>query len=661
MGKTADFIYWENNQKIKPENQIRKPNQKPNRKPSQKLTGGAMEKMKKNPQGKRWRRLDNTGKIFPLIANEHLSNVFRVSVTLKKDIVPELLQQALTDILPWFEGFQVKLKRGFFWYYFESNKRTPFIEQESAYPCKYIDPKSNQLFLFRVSYYKKRINLEVFHALTDGLGAVNFIRELTYRYLSLVENRFQDSGPSGPSGECSTEVEDSYLTNYKKVEKRRYSSEDAYHLQGEYLTLDEENIIHGYVKMAQLKQVCKNHGVSITKYLTACLIWAIYEEYLEGKPGKKHIGVNLPVNLRAFFGSKTTANFFAVTGIDYTPNKEHASFEEILAEVSRQMDEKIVKEKLEETISYNVSNEKKWYVRIVPLLFKWMALNIIFRRNDRAHTITLSNIGPLKFEPEYQKEIEQCHLVIGVSKRQPMKCGVCAFDDEVIITFSSVFKDRRLQARFFGFLKKEGIEAGLEGNGLAGNEYNKGMYPKIEYDANKWKNIVYVFYSILFTAAAILGVVNYVTYNGFMWSGIAIASIIYVALTVRYSIIKHANLGASILIQTVSVQALLVVIDWVLGYRGWSVDYAIPTTILFADFAIAFLILVNRLNWQSYFMYQIAITLFSFIPIILWALGWITNPVMAIITVILTVLLLTLTILLGDRRVKNELIRRFHL
>ena len=49
--------------------------------------------MKKDPQGKRWHRLDNTGKIFPMITNENLSNVFRISVILKYDIVPNLLQQ----------------------------------------------------------------------------------------------------------------------------------------------------------------------------------------------------------------------------------------------------------------------------------------------------------------------------------------------------------------------------------------------------------------------------------------------------------------------------------------------------------------------------------------------------------------------------------------
>lgn len=36
-----------------------------------------------------------------------------------------------------------------------------------------------------MTYYKNRINLEVFHVLTDGMGGINFLRELTYQYLRL--------------------------------------------------------------------------------------------------------------------------------------------------------------------------------------------------------------------------------------------------------------------------------------------------------------------------------------------------------------------------------------------------------------------------------------------------------------------------------------------
>lgn len=614
--------------------------------------------MKRNPQGGRWRRLDNTAKIFPVIANEHLSNVFRISMTLNEEIVPEVLQQALEEVLPWFQGFRVKLRKGFFWYYFESNRRNPEIEKEATYPCKYIDPHSNQMFLFRVSYYQNRINLEVFHALADGLGAVNFIRELVYRYLQLLNGEERDV--AGPSDSCMTKVEDSYVKNYRKTKKARYDSRRAFHIKEELLPLDEENILHGYVKLGPLKDVCKEAGVSITKYLTACLIWSIYEEYIHGQPMTEHIGVNLPVNLRAFFDSETTANFFAVSCIEFLSKEEHVTFEDVLAVVCRQMEEKITREKMEETISFNVSNEKKWYVRIVPLPIKWVAVNVIFRRNDRAHTITLSNIGPIKVEPEYRDAIRQCHLIIGVSKRQPIKCAVCAYGDDIIVSFTSVYGDTKVQDRFFGFLQDKKIPVELESNGIAKKEADKGMYPEIGYDTNKWKKMTNLFYAVLLAVAACLGVVNYATYSESMWSVIAIASIFYVVLTVRYSIMRHANLGYKILIQILGAQILLIIIDVMTGYKGWSVDYAVPTTILFADIAIVFLIIVNRLNWQSYFMYQITITVFSFIPMILWAVGLIRRPLMAIITVIISVLVLTVTVLLGDRRVKNELIRRFH-
>ena len=617
--------------------------------------------MKRSPQGERWRRLDNTAKIFPVIASENLSNVFRISAVLKEEVDPGTLQRALEEILPQFEGFTVRLRRGFFWYYFENNKRMPVIERETTYPCKYIDPHSNQLFLFRVTYFDRRINLEVFHAVTDGLGAVNFLKALVYRYLDLKQNsRADHRAPQKISSDVSMNVEDSYVRHYKKTVKRKYSSRKAYHLTGEALPLDEENVLHGYVDLKMLKVAAKSCGVSITRFLTAALIWAIYLEYLEKKPCERSIGISIPINLRNFFGSETTANFFAVTLIDFLSTGEEHTFSEILEAVSRQMDLKITKEKMEQIISYNVSNEKKWYLRIAPLFVKWCVLNLIFRKNDKAYTMTLSNIGPIEIEEDYKKEIERITMMIGVSKRQPVKCGVCAYGEEVIVTFTSVFQDTRLQDRFFGFLREMEIPVRLESNGVPDNRDDLGMYPQIRYDRKRIKKLAVIFYGLLFLVGAVLGGINYATYSGSLWSVIAIVLMAYTALTVEYSILRHANLASKILLQTVAAQALLVALDHSTGYNGWSVNYGIPSTILFADLSVVSLILVNRMNWQSYFMYQIAVTVFSFIPLILWAAGFLTRPSLALITVAVTVIILTVTIVLGDRSVKTELKRRFH-
>ena len=132
------------------------------------------------------------------------------------------------------------------------------------------------------------------------------------------------------------------------------------------------------------------------------------------------------------------------------------------------------------------------------------------------------------------------------------------------------------------------------------------------------------------------------------------------AMTLRYSIMRRASLAGILIRQSLGVQVLLVIIDYMTGFSRWSFNYAIPSLILFDVIAVVFLILINRLNWQSYFMYQIAITIFSFIPLILWAAGLITSPLMSVITVILSVSVLFITIILGDRSVKKELKRRFY-
>ncbi len=440
------------------------------------IPGGELEKRWKL----RWRRLDNTAKIFPVIANEQVSQVFRISVTLKEMVDPELLQQALEEILPNIRNFRVKLRRGLFWYYFEENTRIPQVQRERTYPCRYIDPHGSQRFLFRVTYYERRINLEVFHALTDGLGAVNFLKSLIRHYLQLKWGCTPEMMPEVEEWpeESRFHTEDSYLENYREMDHKSYSSRPAFRLEGGYLPLGSGQVLHGYLNVGQLKELCHKYEVSITKYLAASLLWSIWKEYGGGKACRLPIVLNLPINLRNFFGSETMANFFAVSMIGYLFRDPDMDFDTFVGIVSRQMDRKIDREKLEASISYNVSNEKKWYLRAIPLFIKRPVLRAVFRMKDRAYTMTLSNVGPISMEPEYAVEIEQFHIMIGVSRSQPLKCAVCAWGDELVVTFTSVFADSRLQRRFFKKLKEDGLQVRLEGNDLCAAR-KRDMYPRV--------------------------------------------------------------------------------------------------------------------------------------------------------------------------------------
>ena len=133
-----------------------------------------------------WDKLDNTANLFPVIATEDMTNVYRISVTLTEEIDRILLQEALNRILPQFSVFRMRLRMGVFWYYFEENTRpAPIVREEYSHPGAYIDKSRNNHYMFRVTYYKCRINLEVFHALTDGAGGITFLKELVYQYLRL--------------------------------------------------------------------------------------------------------------------------------------------------------------------------------------------------------------------------------------------------------------------------------------------------------------------------------------------------------------------------------------------------------------------------------------------------------------------------------------------
>ena len=165
----------------------------------------------------RWDRLDNTAHLFPVIAGEQMTNVYRISVTLTELVQPELLQEALNLVLPKMDGFDLRLRMGVFWYYFEENgKPAPRVREESNFPCRLIQQNRNRNYMFRVTYYKYRINLEVFHVLTDGMGGINFLKELTYQYLRLAHPELKELVGDSLNSGTSLNREDSFLKNYKK-------------------------------------------------------------------------------------------------------------------------------------------------------------------------------------------------------------------------------------------------------------------------------------------------------------------------------------------------------------------------------------------------------------------------------------------------------------
>ena len=399
------------------------------------------KKTKTIPRQVRWDKLDNTAHLFPSIAGESMTNVYRISVTLKEEVQVEFLQQALDMILPKFDGFNLRMRTGVFWYYFEENgKKAPKVTEEAMFPCRFIRQNKNRNYLFRVTYYKSRINLEVFHVLTDGMGGINFLRELTYQYLRMVH--YRSSKPSG------------------------FNKEKAYLIKEDKLPAGEFGVMHGRMPVSQLKKVAHGYHASLNEYFVAVFVWSVYKELLHGMQGGKPIRIAVPVNLRPYFDSDTTKNFFVMVSAEFRPQKESYTFEEVLACIQSSLHSQINKEHLEDLFSYSVSNQRNLLMRPVPLFLKNIAMRIVYEKSAVANTTTITNIGNIKIKDIYQPYIEGFSAFIAMSKGQYLKGTICSYQDTLVFTFSSIFSEALVQKAFFRKIAADGVDVEIETNGV---------------------------------------------------------------------------------------------------------------------------------------------------------------------------------------------------
>ncbi|MGN1090611.1 MAG: hypothetical protein ACI4Q6_09455, partial [Huintestinicola sp.] len=130
-----------------------------------------------------WSRLDNAAKLFPSTVEKSDTRVFRFSCELSEKVDPEILQTATRNAAASYPNFNVILKKGFFWYYLEHCDDEPVVTEENLPVCAAIYEEDTRSLLYRVTYHENRINLEVFHVLADGTGAIALLKTILYRYL----------------------------------------------------------------------------------------------------------------------------------------------------------------------------------------------------------------------------------------------------------------------------------------------------------------------------------------------------------------------------------------------------------------------------------------------------------------------------------------------
>lgn len=412
-----------------------------------------------------WRRLDNSAKIFPIASSKKYSSVFRLSAVLKEKIAPNILKKAVNIALKNLSSFKVKLKKGFFWYYFEDNNKEVIIEKEKDYPCKYIDPDTNNDYLFKVTYWENKINLDIFHSLTDGNSGIIFLREIVYTYIELAHKE-DFSQKLRTERKISNNTEDDYLKNYDKKSKNSKGGKKAYRLKGKILPLAAIGVIHVNIDLDELKNRAKEKNVTITQYLTSVLIHAIYNSNYKKYNGKRPIKICIPVDLKKYFKSETISNFFSYISVQTEENLNLDFFEEILKFVKNEFDRKLTKEEISKTMSANVKLGNNIFIKSIPLFLKLIIVKLSYIEIRKYTTTTFSNVGRIGIIGEYQKYIDKFMMLIAPEAVEKIKCSACSFENKLNFTFTSTLENTEVEEEFCKKLKEEGINISVEGNGV---------------------------------------------------------------------------------------------------------------------------------------------------------------------------------------------------
>ena len=416
----------------------------------------------------RWMRLDNAAKIYPAAKRRNWNNFFRLSATLTEPVDTEVLRRALDVTVRRFPSIAVRLRRGAFWYYLEEIPKAPPIQPEKSCPLAHAPFYEVRQCAFRVLVYHERIAVEFFHALTDGTGALVFLKSLLAEYLSQKYGLVipAEKGVLGRLEEPSAEeVEDSFARYAGDVKLSRREA-TAYHLSGTPEPDGYKDIVTMMIPADKLRDCARGFGISVTELLCAAMMQAILDIQAKDVPrraARKPVKVLLPVNLRTLFPSATLRNFASYITPEIDPRMGDCSFDELCQLVHHKMGMENNRRTMRAKFAANVASERSPVLRVMPLFIKNIAMKAVFDTVGECKScLCLSNLGRVELPEVMTPYVTRMDFIIGVQARAPHNCGVITWNGTAYINCIRNIREPALELAFYRVLHRLGLPVKVE-------------------------------------------------------------------------------------------------------------------------------------------------------------------------------------------------------
>lgn len=412
-----------------------------------------------------WFKIDNASNLYAAARTKKWARTYRTCLVLDHEIDKNLMQQALSETAKRFPAFCARLRDGLFWSYFERTDEAPVLCDDTNYPYRSIELEGGQQPNFRVSVYKNRVALEVFHSLSDGSGTNLFLTTLVGRYLQL---RGEDITCSElvldvHDTPLACETEDSYFKHSDpKYGAKNVSQPDTYIAENDA----EENYVrlhHGLFKVEDVKKAAKKYSLTITEYLTALIIYMFIK--CSKEPINSPVSVSVPIDLRKRFNSRSTRNFVYMTDVSFDPKgRTDIEFQEICDSIRGELSKRASQEHLVACISANVAAQSAKIIRPIPYFIKRAFLTNSYKKSQHSYTTFYSNLGEFPAPPEISKHILRAESCLGNTPHMHFGCASVSINGLFNFTFCSSNHDVERQKFFFRFLSADGVPVRVESN-----------------------------------------------------------------------------------------------------------------------------------------------------------------------------------------------------
>jgi len=380
-------------------------------------------------------KLDHTGQYWATIHSEDNPRTFSLTIHLNEVVNPEILQQAVNDLIKRLPHLNVRLKSGCLWWYHDILDTPLKIAQQSKnfVPARHFKKDET---LTRILYGERHFTIEILHTICDGRGLLKIINALLIRYYERLGYRVNKQGMI----DCATsprveETEDAYA-RYADLRKSKKEKVKREIYIPKYQAVTPTTIIKKF-DLNLLKYKAKTHDATVTEYIIAHMMIE-FAKQREKEGSQKAVVVDTPVDCRTFFPTDCLRNFNSYKMI-LMP--ESSNFADLLQKIKAQFGE-INADLCQETMS-EMENLMR-LANYVPLFIKKLIIRKIGDAEKNNYSVLLSNLGLVKLPEEIKDKVEMFSFPIGNESHVPYQFSCVTVGNTLTLTIVTTAKDNQI-------------------------------------------------------------------------------------------------------------------------------------------------------------------------------------------------------------------------